>query len=357
MRFPKVSLIAMMAPVLVWAGEVREYPISSHVCTTVERTIVPDPVPVGAPTIFPYQLWKYTKCGYGKWHYGPGLPLEKRLDIMSSTYTGASMKHKAELLHFFSLSDLHIRDKESPAQSIYWGYTNILPQPALYSGTMLYSTHIVDAAIRTINALHKKRAFDFGISLGDACHSTQHNELRWFIDILDGKVITPSSGSHVGAHSIVYQRPYKAEGLHKSIRWYQTIGNADHFWQAAYVPSKKIRHTLLGRTILNIGNIITNPYALESQGFYMGSIDGKTHYGRVMGAGPQDTFIHPPTVVASDHRRFSLSKKKWIREFFKTSSKPKGHGFTKASRKTGFACYTFEPKSNVPIKFIVLDDT
>jgi len=64
---------------------------------------------------------------------------------------------------------------------------------------MLYTTHVLDAAVQTINALHKKDPFDFGISLGDTCNSTQYNELRWYIDVLDGKVITPSSGAHLGA--------------------------------------------------------------------------------------------------------------------------------------------------------------
>ena len=44
-------------------------------------------------------------------------------------------------------------------------------------------------------------------------------------------------------------------------------------------------------------------------------------------------------------------------EFFNTSSSPKGHGFNQSNVETGFACYTFEPKSNIPIKVIVLDDT
>lgn len=57
---------------------------------------------------------------------------------------------------------------------------------------MMYTTHVLDAAIQTVNALHQKNAFDFGISLGDTCNNTQYNELRWYIDVIDGKVITPA---------------------------------------------------------------------------------------------------------------------------------------------------------------------
>ena len=352
------SCVALLAaPSVALSNVHREYHIPSHVYTTLERTIIPDAVPAGAPTLFPYQLSQYTKNGYGKWHYGPGLPAQKRFDIMAPSYTEPSENQRVDLANFFTLTDLHIRDKESPAQLIYWGYTGLVPQPSLYSGTMLYTTQIVDAAVQTINALHKKKAFDFGLSLGDACHNTQYNELRWFIDILDGKVITPSSGSHVGAHSIAYQRPYKAKGLDKDIPWYQARGNADQFCQGSLVPNKTIRQALVGKHILNIGNPFLDPNALNVHGFYTGAINGKTPYGTVMGAGPQKNFARPPKVFAADHNRFSLSRKQWIREFFKTSSKPRGHGFKESSRKTGFACYTFKPRCKAPIKVIVLDDT
>jgi len=49
----------------------------------------------------------------------------------------------------------------------------------------------------------------------------------------------------------------------------------------------------------------------------------------------------------------------WISEFFKTSSTPAGHGFNliDPGAPKGFACYSFVPKSTVPIKVIVLDNT
>jgi hypothetical protein len=49
--------------------------------------------------------------------------------------------------------------------------------------------------------------------------------------------------------------------------------------------------------------------------------------------------------------------KDWMREFFDTSSNPVGHGFTQSNIDNDFASYSFEPKSNIPIKIIMLDDT
>jgi hypothetical protein len=46
-----------------------------------------------------------------------------------------------------------------------------------------------------------------------------------------------------------------------------------------------------------------------------------------------------------------------MKQFFITTSKPKGHGFTQTNLDNDFASYSFEPKASVPLKVIVLDDT
>jgi len=151
---------------------------------------------------------------------------------MPATYSGSAVAKKTKLLNFFTISDIHITDKESPNQLIYLQrlHPTLSVGAALHSGIMPYTTHVLAAAVQTVNALHKQNPIDFGLSLGDACNCTQYNELRWFIDVMDGKVITPSSGAHLGADTIDYQKPYKAAGLDKTIPWYQTLGNHDHFW-------------------------------------------------------------------------------------------------------------------------------
>ncbi len=46
-----------------------------------------------------------------------------------------------------------------------------------------------------------------------------------------------------------------------------------------------------------------------------------------------------------------------MKEFFATTSEPRGHGFDEDAAEAGFGCYTFEPKAGVPLRVIVLDDT
>jgi len=279
----------------------------------------------------------------------------------------------AMLLTFFTISDIHICDKESPARCIYYGYQYPEPyedppadtQPAgnssAYSGIILYTTQVLDAAIQTINAAHKVKPFDFGISLGDAADNTQYNELRWYLDVIDGKMIYPVSGAHRGAHDIDYQKPFQAAGLDKSIMWYQCIGNHDQFWIGSALMTDYIRKTLVGPHVLNMGMVNPGPLpdwpAIFSQrGYYMGVVDGSTPYGNIIYAGPQGNYKKPPK-VAADPKRRSLSISQWMREFENTTSQPVGHGFTPQMIEEGFACYHFYPRADVPIKVIVLDDT
>jgi metallophosphoesterase (TIGR03768 family) len=339
-------------------SQFEEYSIASDVFTTLQKTVVPVPVPPNAENIYPYEVSKYKQNGYGDWNYGTGIDFVKRLDIMPSNYSGASANNTSSLLHFFTITDIHITDKESPAQAIYLGYKG--GSPSTYSPVMLYSTQVLDAAVQTINALHKQKPFDFGISLGDTCNSIQYNELRWYIDVLDGKNINPDSGAkddpHPGPHND-YQDEYKAAGLDKTINWYQALGNHDHFWMGFLPPNDYIRRNMTGEYIVNLGNPFIDPRGLDSRGFYMGSINGSTPYGDVIGAGSIKDLKTPPKVLAADPNRRALSRTEWMSEFFNTSSSPKGHGFNQSNVRTGFACYTFEPKSNIPIKVIVLDDT
>ena len=109
--------------------------------------------------------------GYSAWHAGPGTnygpdpgrlqPYDKRTEL-APDYGNAP--NAARLLTFFSISDIHIADKESPAQPIYLGWSAVvwseLSQASCrsYSPIILSTTHVLDAAVQTINALHKKNA-------------------------------------------------------------------------------------------------------------------------------------------------------------------------------------------------------
>lgn len=340
-------------------SQTASWPIAGEVFTTAEQQISPVAVPSDAPQINPGDVRDYEQYGYSAWVPGTGLPHQQRAELAPGHTDAAGT---AQLLRFFTISDIHITDKESPAQPLYiginlgWGSG----QSSAYSPVILSTTHVLDAAVQTINALHEVSPFNFGISLGDDINNTQYNELRWFIDVMDGRVITPSSGAHAGAETIDYQRPYQAAGLNRSIPWYQVIGNHDQFFSGVSYEDTKTTQAHVGETILNIPPV-PDTSTMNLTGAYMGVVDGSTVYGDIIGAGPEEDFSTPPTVVADPDRRTlstpASSSLNWMSEFFNTTSRPAGHGFTQANLDQDFACYSFEPSSEIPLKVIVLDDT
>ncbi len=386
------------------------YPIDSTVVKTTERMIAFPYTPASKPIVpgtmpFPAdplqspngkaaltwdklcQIPDYDKLAYGKWTYVDWpLPVVPRLDIMPNGYNAAAVTPKKRLLNFFAMTDIHLTDKEAPNQLIYLQQS--LPgfagqNSSIYSGVMLYTPQVFDAAIQTANALHRKDPFDFFISLGDVCNSCMYNELRWYLDIIDGKVITPSSGGHAGADSIDYQRPFKAAGLDKTIPFYQTLGNHDHFMIGSFpvYETAGLADSYTSDTVWSVSNDLLIPVIIDdltkfpanvdstrrnhaTNNYYQGVVDGTTPYGTITYSG---TITTAPKVAADPNRR-SLHRTEWIQEFFNTTSSPVGHGFNlvssnkniglvSAADKAGFACYSFVPKSSVPLKVIVLDNT
>ncbi len=390
--------------------QVDGYPIDSKVVKTSERMIsfpyspasatpspgtMPDPAdpaysPNGKTALKWNQLCQvqdYDSLGYGKWAYVDWpLPIVQRTDIMPNTYNAALVTKKIRLLNFFAMTDIHLTDKEAPNQLIYLQQS--LPgfsgqNSSIYSGVMLYTPQVFDAAIQTANALHGRDPFDFFISLGDVCNTSMYNELKWYLDIIDGEVITPSSGAHAGADTIDFQKPFKAAGLDKTIPFYQALGNHDHFMIGSFpvYETAGLAESYISDTVWSVSNDLLTPVTLTTPAlfpaninknrlhdpndvYYQGVIDGTTPYGSIISAG---TFATAPKVVADSNRR-ALHRTEWIQEFFDTTAGPVGHGFNlvtsnpnfnlvSAADRTGFACYSFEPKATVPLKVIVLDDT
>lgn len=346
------------------------------------------------------QVQDFEKFGYGRYRHANGLPVVPRYDLLANSKSHAAPAKRKKLVNFFAMTDAHMTDKEAPNQLLYIQQADSVrggDMTSIYSPTILYTTQMLDAAIQTVNALHRQNPFDFGISLGDVCDSGRYNGLRWYIDVIDGKPIRPSSGAHLGAATVDYQMPFQAAGLNKSIPWYQVLGNHDHFYIGS-VPvdadlTLKLRESYVSDQVWAVGDVLipnaststpralppvvydlntslagTSPATLNDpltgvvgNTFYMGVIDGTSPYGAIRYAGKKENFASPPKVAADPNRR-ALLRSEWVAEFFNTTTLPKGHGFglvPEALRgsEDGFACYSFVPKTDVPLKIIVLDNT
>ncbi|MEL7639265.1 MAG: TIGR03768 family metallophosphoesterase [Solidesulfovibrio sp.] len=376
------AVLCLNRSIFGYAGTVASsqnptYPIDSNVLTTKDRVLVFPAISPGLTAPQLPQIAQYGTYGYGNYTFGCGLESVHRTDIMPPGYSNNSPQRLRQLSSFFSISDIHITDKEAPNQFIYnqqagvYSYQN----SSIYSPVMLCTTQVLDAVIQTINALHKQTPFDFGISLGDVCNTAQHNELRWYINVIDGQVITPCSGDHIGNGTIDYQKTFQAAGLDPSIPWYQVLGNHDHFWlgvlpvDAESCPDLRGSYTsgsVMASGLLAPANngayfpcMFDVSACLAQQTNYMGLLNGLSVTGAIIDAGPVGDYSTPPTVPA-DSDRYAVTKTQWMQEFFTTTTTPVGHGFNlvdPAVRASGFACYSFMPKSNIPLKIIVLDDT
>jgi metallophosphoesterase (TIGR03768 family) len=389
------------------SAQITQYPIDSVVVKTTNRMVsfaytpastapisgvMPNPA---NPPLSPNggvaltwdkleQVASYESLGYGLWQFGAPLEVVARTDIMANPtdyltkVNTNQITQKTRLLNFAAMTDIHITDKEAPNQIITLQQVNAGfdgQNTSIYSPIMPYTTQVLDAAIQTINALHKKDSFDFFISLGDTCNSTMYNELRWYIDIIDGKVITPSSGANLGANSIDYQKPFQAAGLDKTLPWYQAIGNHDQFYLGSFPvyadASVNLSNSYITSAVWSIPkevltpNPSTFPAMFNNQNlinqslaqYYGGVINGRTLLGTIIDSGAVGNYSTVPQ-VAPDANRRSLLKSEWIGEFFNSTTSPNGHGFglVDPSMPVGFACYSFVPKSNIPLKIIVLDD-
>jgi 3',5'-cyclic AMP phosphodiesterase CpdA len=99
----------------------------------------------------------------------------------------------ASLLNFLQLTDFQIVDEESPARVEFLDPSQRIPGlnpfSAAYRPQESLTTQITEASVRQARDATSPvtgAPLDFTLLTGDNADSQQHNETRWFIDILDG---------------------------------------------------------------------------------------------------------------------------------------------------------------------------
>jgi metallophosphoesterase (TIGR03767 family) len=332
--------------------------------------------------------------GYAKVVRLAGEPRVVRTDLGIQASPGREDCRTA-LLAFAQFSDVHVVDCQSPAR-VEWmdrfeDPNDLGLNPGLLSASYrpqeLLTAQVLDAMVRAVNGIGKGPVTElplaFMIETGDNSDNCQHNEVRWNIDILDGKAgVRPDSGNYsrydgvmdgnalyydthywhpggtpLGKQDDIYRdqhgfpkvaglldaarRPFDAEGL--DIPWYTCFGNHDGLIQGNF-PA---RTTQLGALATGNLKVMSSPAGL-SQSDVLNAITDQ-NLDSIL-----DNLLVSPLarIVPADPARRTVSRAEIVAEHFDTTSTPVGHGFTAANRASGTAYYFFDQGT---FRFVVMD--
>ena len=330
-----------------------------------------------------YRLGTPNAAGYGKIEAGPGEPHQVRTDL--GIAAGAAREScRTPLLAFVQFSDIHIIDHQSPGR-VEWldrfedpndlGLNTGLLSSS-YRAWETLSAHVSEAMVVAVNDIATGPVTDlplsFMIETGDNSDNCQKNEIRWNIDVLDGKSVRPDSGSHakyegVMDNNVFYydthywhphgtpggkqpdklrkdhgypvvadllntsRQPFAATGL--NLPWYTVFGNHDGLIQGNF-PNSTTQLDLLSRGAVKV---ITVP-----PGVTQSDILNSLKKADLVGLLSSINLLPGARLVTPDPARKNLSRKEVIAEYFNTTSSPVGHGYTAANKANGTAYYYFD---------------
>ncbi len=123
----------------------------------------------------------YRQLGYDRYSRGPGQDRVLRNDLGGSTPPDTGRR---SIAWFVQYSDFQLVDDESPTRLAI--LDNPVEQGAMRSQEA-YLTRAISAMNRTVARVQSAdRPYDFGIITGDCADSTQANELRWVLEVMNG---------------------------------------------------------------------------------------------------------------------------------------------------------------------------
>ncbi|MCW2764675.1 MAG: hypothetical protein JWO11_634 [Nocardioides sp.] len=336
--------------------------------------------------------------GYRKVITGNGEPHLARVDLGVPAQAGREARRQA-VLAFAQMSDVHIVDAQSPLRLEFLDRYDDRdasgdPIIGLFASSHrpqeIMSAHVAESMVREINAIGAGPVtgapLAFAIQTGDNSDNSQQNEIRWNIDLLDGKVVRPDSGDLTKYEGVAdddglyydthywhphgtpflrqtdiprgrygfptvpgllnaVRQPFQAEGLKRAggarMPWYSAFGNHDGLAQGNFPQTLQLNAVAVGGL-----KLVSPPPGI--------SVADLLNFVRGNLAGLLQALTLTPAVrpVTADPSRRLLTRKQIVEEHFNTTGLPVGHGFTPENRTKGTAYYSFDQDG---VRFIVLD--
>lgn len=342
--------------------------------TTLERTLLLGPAGAG---------------GYAHLVARPGEPHLVRDDLVGARFPRHGRRRAVTVLG--QLTDIHVMDAQSPARVEFLDryndpgqpFASAVPFDSSYRAHEMLSAQVSEAMVRSLNQVGRGPVtgapISFTMATGDNVDNTQHNEVRWQIDLLDGERVRPDSGDltkYEGVADLVNydphywhpdgappgqaadlphanygfptvpglldacRRPFRATGLRTP--WLTTFGNHDGLLQGNLPSSPDVKALAIGSDkIVDLPPLTVPEFIAFAQG--LKTLDPKSL---------ATLFSGPVRVVTADADRRPLSRLETIQEHFDTSGWPRGHGYRPENLRTGNAYYAFDKG---PVRGLVLD--
>ncbi|KKK67454.1 hypothetical protein LCGC14_2953910, partial [marine sediment metagenome] len=289
---------------------------------------------------------------------GLGEPYEVRTELAEAGVGREERRRSLVVFHHFA--DLQLLDEESPLRGEWQdscptplSTSAFRPQEAL---TLQVAASLIRQANRVNRSPLTNRAIDFALHTGNAADNAQFNELRWFIDLMDGRPLQPDSGGagYEGVQSEspdprypdllpLVQLPFVPEAIRYP--WYTAVGSRDVLVQGSFPPDGASRQIAVGgEKVIDLSPVRKEEVCEDP------SILLDPELTREILA-DEETEVR---AVTPDANRRLLSRQEWIEELFNSRERPGplGHGLTQRNLDEGVAYYAFE---HGPLTFIVLD--
>jgi metallophosphoesterase (TIGR03767 family) len=299
--------------------------------------------------------------GDGALRYAAGEPYAVRTDL-AGALSGREGRRRS-LLVFHHFSDFRIVDEESPLRSEWVDSCEPALSTSAFRPQESLSVHAASAMVTQANRIDRSpvtdRGVDFALHTGNAADNAQYNELRLFIDVMDGVQVSPDSGA-AGYEGVQQESPAAAYGdlleeaqsafLPEGLRypWFAVAGNRDVLAQGTFPPNAAAQQLVTGTVkVIDVGGEVLQE-ACSDPAKLLGTEESSRNILR-----SSDTVIRR---IGADQGRRLVSRNEWVEEHFKTAAAPGpvGHGLSEANRQAGTAYYTLQLDTAA---LIVLDST